>query len=458
MSVSYKPGLEAMRNYFESRVTLPYAFRRQQLQQLKTALLAHEQEIYDALRHDLGKSREEAYLSELGLLLSEINLLLRNLKAWMKPRKAPTSFLHFPSRSTLYRDPLGVVLIIAPWNYPLQLVLLPLAGAIAAGNCIVLKPSELAPATSTLIHKIISSAFDKNYVMVAEGEGATVINDMMETFRFDHILYTGSTQVGTLIYKKAAEQLVPVTLELGGKSPCIVEADANIETAAQRIVFGKFLNLGQTCIAPDYLLVHHSARQALVAALKDTIQKFYSLQPENSYDYGKIINLRRFNTLVAYLENAKILHGGQHDREKLYIAPTLIEGAADAPVMQEEIFGPILPVFEFDSFEDAEALLKKHPAPLAFYIFSESIQKQQRWINNTAFGGGCINNTVVQFSNPALPFGGVGTSGFGKYHGKYSFDSFSRLKPVLKTATWLDLSLKYPPYKGRLNWFKKILG
>lgn len=457
--MSYKPGLDAMRSYFNSKATMGYAFRKQQLQKLKQALLTHETEIYEALYTDLKKSREEAYLTELGLVLADINLMLKNLKGWMKPETVRTNLVSQPSASILHRDPLGVILVIAPWNYPLQLSMMVIAGAIATGNCAVLKPSEFAPATAALMNKILSANFSKEYIQVIEGDGGAVVNSMMDTFRFDHLFYTGSIAVGKLVYKKAAEQLIPVTLELGGKSPCVVEEDANLEVAARRIAFGKFLNVGQTCIAPDYLLLHRSIKDAFIHALKKSIEKLYGAQPEQSYDYGRIINQKRFDTLTAYLKDATILHGGDFNREQLYIAPTIIENTGtDAAIMKEEIFGPILPVFTFDSYEEAAALIDKNPNPLAFYVFAADGKKQQQWIKNTAFGGGCINNTLVQFANSALPLGGVGNSGLGKYHGKFTFDELTRLKPVMKSATWIDPSIKYPPYKNKLGFFKRILG
>lgn len=457
--MSYKPGLDAMRSYFNSKATMGYAFRKQQLQKLKQALLTHENDIYEALYTDLKKSREEAYLTELGLVLADINLMLKNLKQWMKPEKVPTNLVNLPGGSVLYRDPLGVILVIAPWNYPFQLSMMVIAGAIATGNCAVLKPSEFAPATAELMNKILSANFSKEYIQVVQGDGGEVVNGMMDVFRFDHLFYTGSTTVGRQVYKKAAEQLIPVTLELGGKSPCIVEADAVIEVAARRIAFGKFLNVGQTCIAPDYLLVHHSIKDSFIDALKKSIEKLYGPQPDQSYDYGRIINQKRFDTLVAYLKDASILHGGDFNREQLYIAPTIIENTGtDAAIMKEEIFGPILPVFTFENYEEAAALIEKNPNPLAFYVFTANEKKQEQWINNTVFGGGCINNTLIQFANSALPLGGVANSGLGKYHGKFTFNELTRLKPVMKSATWIDPAIKYPPYKNRLGFFKRILG
>ena len=449
------PLLTACRHYFNSGATRPYEFRIEQLKKLKAAILAHENEINDALYSDLKKSPEESYASELGLLLAEINVTIKNLRNWMRPESAGTDLVNLPSSSKIYRDPLGVVLIIAPWNYPLQLLLIPLVGAIAGGNCAVIKPSELAPATAAVIEKIIQSSLTTDHVKLVQGDGATVIPAMMNAFRFDHVFYTGSIPVGKIIYQLAAKDLVPVTLELGGKSPAIVEADANLTAAARRIVLGKYLNVGQTCIAPDYLLVHTSIKAALIEKIKSFIQQFYGADASTSYDYGKIINERRFDKLVGYLNQGSIICGGQYDKSKMFIAPTVIEQVSlDAPLMTEEIFGPILPVYDFNSTEEAMGIVQRNANPLAFYLFTASKSKEEEWINKTAFGGGCINNTDWHFTNHHLPFGGVGNSGIGAYHGKFTFNTFTRQKPVMKTPTWFDPSIKYPSFKGKLKMFK----
>ncbi|MEP6727372.1 MAG: aldehyde dehydrogenase family protein, partial [Bacteroidota bacterium] len=322
------PALSAVRNYFNSGATRSYAFRKAQLQKLKQAILSNETGINQALYQDLKKSPEEAYSTETGLLLAEINGAIKKLRQWMEPMRAGTDLINLPSSSKIYRDPLGVVLIISPWNYPLQLLLVPLVGAIAGGNCAVVKPSELAPATSALIEKIITETFSPDYIKCMLGDGAAVIPEMMNVFRFDHVFYTGSIPVGKIIYQLAAKDLVPVTLELGGKSPAIVEADAHLSSAARRIVLGKFLNVGQTCIAPDYLLVHHAVKQELIEKIKTAIQQFYGADTAASYDYGKIINEKRFDKLVSYLDQGNIIYGGQHDKSKLFIAPALIENVS----------------------------------------------------------------------------------------------------------------------------------
>lgn len=450
--------LQVMRQFYDSGVTRPYQFRRTQLQKLKSAIVDSEKLLHDALFTDLKKSAEESWVTETGFLLSEINSSLRNLHRWMRPEKVKTNLLNLPSSSYVMKEPLGVVLIIGPWNYPLQLLFTPLVGAIAAGNCVVLKPSEFAPATSGVMKKIIEENFSEEYVLYAEGDGATVIPPLLNSFRFDHIFYTGSTSVGKIIYKMAAEQLVPVTLELGGKSPAVVEDDADVKVAARRIAVTTFSNAGQMCIAPDYVLVNEKVKQRFVEALKGTIVKFFSEDPSASYSYGRIINEKQFNRLVNYLQQGKILHGGKFDKEKLYIEPTIMEGVSgDAPVMREEIFGPILPIITFNTFEEAKAIIDRNPNPLAFYIFTASRKKEKQWLENVSFGGGCINNASWHFTNHYLPFGGKGDSGFGRYHGKNSFETFSHHKAILKTPTWFDPDVKYPPFKGKLWLYKKVI-
>lgn len=451
-------SLDALRRYFNSGATRSYEFRKKQLQRVQQAIKRREPDIAAALYQDLKKSPEEAYASETGLLLAETRVALKNLRRWMRPQRAGTDLANFPSSAVVYRDPLGVVLIIAPWNYPLQLLLIPMIAAIAGGNCVVLKPSEAAPATAALAEKIIQELFDAHYIKVVQGDGAAVIPAMMNAFRFDHVFYTGSAGVGRAIYQLAAAKLVPVTLELGGKSPAIVEADADIKTAARRIVLGKFLNTGQTCVAPDYVLVQAAAKDRLVEALKTTIQQFYGADAAASYDYGRIINARRFDKLISYLDQGRVLYGGQYNKEDLFISPTLVEQAeAGSPLMTEEIFGPILPVLSFQTMEEAKQTVERNPNPLAFYLFTGSSQKEQEWISAVSFGGGCINNTAWYFTNHYIPFGGVGGSGMGAYHGKYGFDTFTRLKPVMKTPNWFDPAFKYPPFKGKLKIFRWLI-
>ena len=453
-----KENLQLLRNFYDGYDTRSYSFRKQQLQKLKSAILQHEKELYDALYIDLKKSKEESWVTEVGFLIVEINHALRHLKAWMKPKKVPTNLMNLPGKSFIYKEPLGVVLIIGPWNYPLQLLFTPLVGAIAAGNCVVVKASEFAPATSAVMKKIITENFSDQFIQYVEGDGATVIPEMMERFRFDHIFYTGSTQVGKIIYGMAATQLIPVTLELGGKSPCVVESDANIHIAAKRIVLTTFSNAGQMCVAPDYVLVHQSVKEKFIEELKKITKQFFSEDPSSNYNYGKIINEKQFNRLVNYLQQGRIIYGGKYNASKLYIEPTIIEDIPlETAVMGEEIFGPVLPIIPFGRFEEAKAIIDRNPNPLAFYVFTESNEKEKQWLEKIHFGGGCVNNASWHLTNFNLPFGGRGTSGIGAYHGKYSFDVFSHQKAVMKTPTWFDPGIKYPPFKGKLNLFKKII-
>lgn len=450
--------LEAMQAYFESGITRTYSFRKEQLRKLERSIEKYEQDIYAALYSDLKKSKEECWVTETGIVLSELKYALKNLKLWMEKENVKTNLLNVPSSSFILKEPLGVVLIISPWNYPFNLLMTPLVGAIAAGNCMVLKPSEFAPATASVMKKIIEETFDKKYVLYADGDGAAVIPDMMNHFRFDHVFYTGSTSTGKIIYKMAAEKLVPVTLELGGKSPCIVEADANIKVAARRIAITSFSNCGQMCVAPDYILVHESKKAALIEALKKSLQDFFRSNPKEHENYGKIINEKQFDRLVKYLSQGNIVHGGDHDRASLFIGPTLLDNIQTSDtVMQEEIFGPILPVLSFATTEEALGIIALNKNPLAFYVFTSSSAKEKEWLQAVAFGGGCINNASWHLTNHHLPFGGRGFSGTGQYHGKASFDLFTHKKSVMKTPTWFDPAIKYPPFKGKLKLFKWIL-
>jgi aldehyde dehydrogenase (NAD+) len=451
------PHLKKMHEHFSSRITYDYEFRKQQLIKLKEALYAHEPEIYDALYVDLKKNREECWVTEIGMVISEINYTLKNLRKWMKATTVGTNLLNFPSKSYILNEPLGVTLIIGPWNYPLQLLFVPLIGSIAAGNCTVLKPSEFAPATATVLNKIIAGAFNPDYITMVQGDGATVIPAMMNEFRFDHIFYTGSTQVGTLVYQMAAKKLTPVTLELGGKSPCIVERDADIETAARRIAVTKFSNAGQMCVAPDYLLVHESIREEFLHQLALAAEKFYTTEPVREY-YAKIINRKQFDRLVNYLHSGTVLFGGRYNADELFFEPTILTDVPlEAPIMKEEIFGPILPVFSWQHDEEVYKFIQQNSNPLALYVFTSSNSKAEHWTRTIAFGGGCINNASWHLTNHFLPFGGRGNSGMGNYHGRFSFDTFSHKKAIMKTPTWFDPALKYPPFKGKLNLFKKII-
>jgi aldehyde dehydrogenase (NAD+) len=450
--------MQQMQQYFLSGNTRSYGFRKQQLQQLKAALYKYEQEIYKALYTDLKKNPEECWVTEIGFVVSEINFALKKLRKWMKPVKAGTNLLNFPGKSYVLHEPLGVVLIISPWNYPFQLLLTPLVGAIAAGNCAVLKPSEFAPATAMLIQKIIAEVFDPAYITVVQGDGAAIIPQLMNNFRFDHVFYTGSTQVGSIIYQMAARQLVPVTLELGGKSPCLVESDADINVTARRIAFTKFSNAGQMCVAPDYVLVHQRVKDALITELKKNIEDFYQAEKMREYHYGKIVNEKQFHRLTAYLKQGTVVYGGGYDVAQLYIEPTLLTDVpSEAAVMSEEIFGPVLPIIAWQNETEVYELISKHNNPLAFYVFTTNKAKAAQWIRSLSFGGGCINNAGWHLTNYHLPFGGTGSSGMGSYHGRYSFETFSHKKAIMDTPLWFDPSLKYPPLKGKLSLFKKII-
>ncbi|MEN9497615.1 MAG: hypothetical protein RL750_514 [Bacteroidota bacterium] len=450
--------LQKMRNRVLSGETASLDFRRERLLRLRKALLDHESAIYEALHKDLRKSKEEAWGSEIGLVLAELNEAIASLKKWMKPRKVRTNLLNWPSKSYIYPEPLGLVLIIAPWNYPVQLLFNPLIAALSAGNLAVLKPSEFTPATEQVMRSIVEQAFTPEEVLYVTGDGAQVVPDLMQSFTFDHVFYTGSTTVGRIVYKMAADKLVPVTLELGGKSPTIIESDANLRVAARRIASMKFLNCGQTCVAPDYILVHQSVRDQFVTEMQDAIRKFYSEAPRETEGFGRIVNTRQFDRLVNYLSDGKILHGGKHDRADLFIEPTLLEEVSlDSSIMNEEIFGPLLPILPYDDFQEALAVIERHPNPLAFYVFTEGDARADRWLRAVPSGGACVNNVSWHLANSHLPFGGRGASGLGAYHGRSGFDVFSHLKSVMRTPTWFDPSIKYPPLTGKLALLKKMV-
>lgn len=450
--------LLTMRQYFASGATRHLHFRKKQLKKLRQAIQTYESHIITALWKDLHKSPEEAYATEIGIIYAEIEYLLQHLEQWTQPVYVATPLALLPSTSKIVRDPLGVCLIIAPWNYPFHLLMAPLAGAIAGGNCVVLKPSEIATHTAAVVAEMIQDTFVADYIQVVQGEGAAVVNTITTEFRFDHIFFTGSITVGKSIAAIAAAQLIPLTLELGGKSPCIVDKDASIAVAAARIVWGKFTNAGQTCVAPDYLLVHADRKEALLEAMIAAIRQYYGSDPRLSPDYGRIINDKRFDTLCQYLRQGTLITGGTTDKLERYIAPAILDHPdIQQPVMQEEIFGPILPVYTYRTQEEALAFIHQYPNPLSLYLFSNSRAIQDYFTTHISFGGGCINNTLMHLGNPHLPFGGVGGSGMGQYHGKYSFDTFTRPKAVLQTSTWPDPSVKYPPYKGKLKWLKWLL-
>lgn len=445
---------QVQKSYFKSRVTYPLAFRKAQLRKLKHLILLNEKKVYTALKADFQKSEFEAFVTELGGVVKSIDLHLKKMKQWSKPQRVKSGLANFPSSSYIYREPYGVCLIIAPWNYPFLLALEPLVAAIAAGNCAVIKPSELTTNTSALLAKIINESFLKEYLRVVEG-GVEETTELLQQ-PFHKIYFTGSSRVGKIVMKAAAEHLTPVTLELGGKSPCVVDEDASIELAAKRIAWGKFLNAGQTCIAPDYLLVHHSIKKEFISALKTAILELYGNNPQSNPDFQRIINKAHFQRINKLMTNEKIAHGGEVDSKENYIAPTLLDSiTSESPIMQEEVFGPVLPILSFREVAEVEKQIGNHPTPLAFYYFGK--QNTEHFLQNIEFGGACINDTISHLVNHNLPFGGKGASGMGKSQGKHSFDTFSHQKGIVKRGTWLDIPLRYAPYQGKLKWLKRLL-
>jgi len=449
-------SVAALRTGFDSRKTRPEQWRREQLQRLQAMIEDNESAIHEALHADLRKSGFEARMTETGTVLSEIKHTLSHLKGWMRPKKVSTPLSNQPGSSRIVSEPLGVVLIIAPWNYPVNLILTPLIGAIAAGNCAVLKPSEISANTSALLGRLIPAYMDPEAVQVVEGDAETS-TELLEQ-RFDHIFFTGSEAVGKIVMTAAAKHLTPVTLELGGKSPCIIHDDFDLALAAKRVAWGKFLNAGQTCIAPDYILVQESIRDAFIARLKASIQEFFGDDPSTSPDYPRLVNERHFDRVAGLISGGEIALGGATDRASKYIAPTVLTGVdADAAVMREEIFGPVLPVMTYATINDAITFINARPKPLALYLFSKSSQIHDQVIDATSSGGACINDVVMHLAVPDLPFGGVGASGMGAYHGRTSFNTFSHAKSVLTKSEHLDVPLRYPPYTDtKLRWLKRF--
>lgn len=438
---------EKQRFFFRSGRTLPAKTRLSALKKLEEAVLCHESELLNALKLDLGKSSAESYMCEIGLLLSEIRYLRRHLRRWMKKRQVLTPLSQFCSRSFQKPSPYGVVLIMSPWNYPVLLTLEPLADALAAGNTAVLKPSAYAPHTSRVLEKLIRDSFPSCYVSVVTGgrqENASLLNQ-----RFDYIFFTGGKTVGSLVMRRASEHLTPITLELGGKSPCIVEKTADISVAARRIVFGKFLNCGQTCVAPDYILCDHRIRDDLIRALKKEILRQFGPNPLLNPAYGKIISQKHFHRIARLLSSGTIVHGGQTDEASLKIEPTLLSPAGwNDPVMQEEIFGPLLPVLTYDSLEDAIRIIEERPHPLAFYLFTKDKKLARHILSVCSFGGGCVNDTIIHLATSRMGFGGFGESGMGSYHGKAGFDTFSHQKSIVDKRFHPDLPMRYQPYSA----------
>ena len=448
---------KALRSYFQSGVTKTLAWRLSQLDALEHLLMEREADILDALRRDLGKPESEAFTSEVGMILSEVRHTRKKLRSWMRPERVRTSLVAMPGRSYIYREPLGVSLIIAPWNYPFQTLALPLVGAIAAGNCVVLKPSEISAHTSAVIAKWIPKYLDTKAFQVVEG-GVPETTALLRE-KWDHIFYTGNGTVGRIIMEAASKHLTPVTLELGGKSPCIVDETADLDSTAKRIVYGKFFNAGQTCVAPDYVLVHERVHDALLNRMVSTIREFYGDDPQQSPDYGRIVNERHHARLTRLLADADIATGGETDLGDKYIAPTIVRNVKENdPVMAEEIFGPILPVIAVPDLSSAIAFVNRGDKPLALYCFSKSKNNQERVIGETSAGGTTINHVWMHVGVAALPFGGVGESGMGAYHGRHSFEAFSHRRGVLKKPAFKDPPLLFPPYAPwKLRWIRKIL-
>ncbi len=454
--MDYSAAVERQRAFFRSGATRPLPFRLEQLDKLHRALVARESECLEALQADLRKSPAESYATEIGFLLSEIRHAARHLPAWMAPHRRRVPLAAWPARASLQPEPHGVALVIGPWNYPLQLSLAPLAGAIAAGNCAIVKPSEYAPRTADLIARLLAATFPEDYVAAALGDQGA--SEALLREKFDAIFFTGSTRVGRIVMAAAAQHLTPVTLELGGKCPCIVCADAPLDTTARRIVWGKFMNAGQTCVAPDFVLADRRIRAGLVEAMKRALRDFYGDDPRHSPDFGRIVNPRHFRRLAGYLDRGRIAHGGQHDESDLFIAPTILTGVSPGdPVMQEEIFGPILPVLDFDALEDLFRLLRDRPTPLALYLFSKDRAIQERVLASIRSGGACINDTIAHMIGKDLPFGGLGDSGIGAYHGRASFDCFTHWRSVLRRPFAFDPRWRYPPPRVSLPALKRAL-
>ena len=441
--------------FFNTHKTKNLKFRKQQLKLLSKNIKNHENELLDALYKDLGKSKVEAYATEIGMLLKSIKLMRKELKNWSKTKQTDTPLYLFPTKSYIKKEPYGTVLIIGPFNYPVQLVFEPLIGAIAAGNTAIVKPSELTPHVAIVIKDIIEDTFDEAYVSVVEGgieETQTLLS-----LPFDYMFFTGSEKVGKIVYEAAARKLIPVTLELGGKSPVIVDDTANIKVPSERISFGKFTNAGQTCVAPDYILVQRKVKNDLIKALKKTITEFYGENIEKSPDFGRIVNQKHFNRLndLIQIHKDNVVFGGNSSKEDLYIEPTLLDNITnDNKIMKEEIFGPILPIITYDNFDEVLEIIQSKSKPLSLYLFSEDENMTHRVVEELSFGGGAINDTLMHLANPNLPFGGVGSSGIGQYHGKYSFDTFSHMKSYTFKSTRLESSLFFPPYKGKFKYIK----
>lgn len=453
---NYEKVVQKQRNYFKTGITKPVEFRIKQLKKLKEAFIAYQPQLEKALFEDLRKSKHEAIATEIGITIAEIEHNLKNIRYWAKAKEVKTPLFFLPGKSEIYYEPFGTSLIISPWNYPVKNLFGPALGALTAGNTIILKPSEIAPSTSNVVVKMIAEYFDPEYITVLEG-GVKETTELLKV-KFDYIFFTGAPSIGKIIYMAAAKQLTPVTLELGGKSPTIVDKTADLDVTAKRIIWGKFVNTGQTCVAPDYLLVHKSIKDKLLSKIKTHITKFYSDNPQKSNDYGRIISDRHFER-ISKLIQGDVYCGGQTDGSDRYIAPTIIDNVKpEDPVMQEEIFGPVLPVMEFGELDEAIEFINSREKPLALYIFSKSKKFQKAVIENTSSGGICINETIMHMASPEMPFGGVGNSGIGSYNGVFGFETFSHKKPVMTRSFMFDVKQKYAPYTdGKLKFINFAL-
>jgi len=453
---NYSSLITKQKTFFKTGQTKHAAFRLEALQKLRTAIKANETMLMEALRADLNKSEFDAYTSEIGFVLEELRFTIKHLQSWITPKKVKTPVTHIGSSSYIYPEPYGVALIIAPWNYPFQLAVAPLIGAIAAGNCAIIKPSELTPKTSDVLEALIRGIFPKEYISVVQGGVET--SQALLNEGLDYIFFTGSVPVGKVIMEAAARHLTPVTLELGGKSPCIVHEDANLKLAAKRIAWGKFTNAGQTCIAPDYLYVHKSIKDQFLRQFQESISELYGTEPLKNPNFTRIVSERHFNRLSSFLDNGYLIMGGATNKERLMMEPTVLTNITwEDPVMKDEIFGPILPVLEYEDLTEVIEGIQHHPKPLALYIFTENNNIQEDVLKMVSFGGGCVNDTVYHFVSPYLPFGGVGTSGIGAYHGKGNFDTFSHKKSVLKQTTKFDIPFRYPNVKNGLEKIKLFM-
>ena len=442
-----KDILQQQNHFFSSGKTIPAEFRLKQLESLKEAMIRHEADLAAALKEDLGKSRMESYMCEIGLTLSELTWMQKHLRSLMRSKRVSTPAAQFAAKSFRSPSPYGTVLIMSPWNYPVLLTLDPLIDAIAAGNTAVVKPSAYTPCTFDVMKTMIEECFPAHYVAVVDGGRAE--NQALLQQRFDMIFFTGGKTVGREVLRHAAEYLTPVTLELGGKSPCIVDSTAKIRLAAKRIVFGKYLNCGQTCVAPDYILCDKRIRDELITAILAEIEKQFGKEPLKNPNYGKIINEKHFERILGLINGEKLVYGGQSEPESLRIAPTVLNNITwDDAVMGEEIFGPLLPILTFDTLDEALDTVESHPHPLALYFFSEDKAAQKKVLDTCRFGGGCINDTIIHLATSDMPFGGVGESGMGSYHGRVGFETFSHYRSIVDKKTWMDLPIRYQKYTG----------